>query len=95
VKIGFAGLGNMGGRLASRLVGVGDLTVYDVYEPSREAFRDRAHVASSVAEVGAGADETDTARVRTGLRARPAEPGTPAGEGNSESAAYPGSGRSS
>jgi 3-hydroxyisobutyrate dehydrogenase len=56
VKIGFAGLGNMGGRLASRLVGVGELTVYDVYEPSREAFRDRAHVAGSIAEVGAGAD---------------------------------------
>jgi 3-hydroxyisobutyrate dehydrogenase len=69
VKIGFVGLGNMGGRLASRLVGVGDLTVYDVYEPSREAFRGRAHVASSIAEVGAGADVVGVC-VRTGEQVR-------------------------
>jgi 3-hydroxyisobutyrate dehydrogenase-like beta-hydroxyacid dehydrogenase len=69
VKIGFAGLGNMGGRLASRLVGVGDLTVYDVDEPPREAFRGRAHVANGIAEVGAGADVVGVC-VRTGEQVR-------------------------
>jgi 3-hydroxyisobutyrate dehydrogenase-like beta-hydroxyacid dehydrogenase len=65
VKIGFVGLGNMGSRLAARLVGVGDLTVYDVCGPSREAFRERAHVAGSIAEAGAGADVVGVC-VRTG-----------------------------
>ena len=65
MKIGFVGLGNMGGRLASRLADVGDLTVYDVYEPFREAFRDRARVAASIAEAGARADVVGLC-VRTG-----------------------------
>ncbi|MGH3247505.1 MAG: NAD(P)-dependent oxidoreductase [Trebonia sp.] len=65
MKIGFVGLGNMGGRLASRLVGVGDLTVYDAYEPSAEKFRDRARVATSVAEVGTDAVAVGVC-VRTG-----------------------------
>ena len=69
MKIGFAGLGNMGGRLASRLAGVGDLTVYDTHEPSREAFRGRARVAGSLAEVGAGADAVGVC-VRTGEQVR-------------------------
>jgi 3-hydroxyisobutyrate dehydrogenase len=69
VRIGFAGLGVMGGRIASRLVGVGGLTVYDVYEPSREAFRDRASVAGSIAEVGTGADVVGVC-VRTGEQVR-------------------------
>ncbi len=69
MKIGFAGLGNMGGRLASRLVDVGELTVYDVDEPSREAFRGRAHVANGIAEVGAGADVVGVC-VRTGEQVR-------------------------
>lgn len=69
MKIGFAGLGNMGGRLASRLAGVGDLTVYDVCEPSREAFRGRARVAGSIAEAGAGADVVGVC-VRTGEQVR-------------------------
>jgi len=69
MKIGFAGLGNMGSRLASCLVGVGDLTVYDVHEPSREAFRGRARVAGSVAETGAGADVVGLC-VRTGEQVR-------------------------
>jgi 3-hydroxyisobutyrate dehydrogenase-like beta-hydroxyacid dehydrogenase len=69
VKIGFVGLGNMGGRLASRLVGVGDLTVYDTWGPSREAFRGRARVAGSVAEAGAGADAVGVC-VRTGEQVR-------------------------
>jgi 3-hydroxyisobutyrate dehydrogenase-like beta-hydroxyacid dehydrogenase len=69
VKIGFAGLGNMGARLASRLAGVGDLTVYDACEPSREAFRGRARVAGSIAEAGAGADVVGVC-VRTGEQVR-------------------------
>jgi 3-hydroxyisobutyrate dehydrogenase len=69
VKIGFVGLGNMGGRLASRLAGVGDLTVYDAWGPSREAFRSRARVAASIAEVGAGADVVGVC-VRTGEQVR-------------------------
>jgi len=56
-------------RLASCLVGVGDLTVYDVHEPSREAFRGRARVAGSVAETGAGADVVGLC-VRTGEQVR-------------------------
>jgi 3-hydroxyisobutyrate dehydrogenase len=69
VKIGFVGLGNMGGRLASRLVGVGDLTVYDAWGPSREAFRSRARVAASIAEVGTEADVVGVC-VRTGEQVR-------------------------
>ena len=64
-KIGFVGLGNMGGRLASCLVSVGDLTVYDAYEPSAEKFRDRARVARSVAEAGTDAVAVGVC-VRTG-----------------------------
>ena len=69
MKIGFAGLGSMGSRLASCLVGVGDLTVYDVSEPAREAFSDRARVAGSIAEAGAGADVVGLS-VRTGEQVR-------------------------
>jgi 3-hydroxyisobutyrate dehydrogenase-like beta-hydroxyacid dehydrogenase len=69
MKIAFAGLGSMGSRLASCLVGVGDLTVYDVDEQAREAFRGRARVAGSVAEAGAGADVTGLC-VRTGEQVR-------------------------
>lgn len=69
MKIGFAGLGSMGSRLASCLVGVGDLTVYDVNEQAREAFSDRARVAGSIAEAGAGADVVGLC-VRTGEQVR-------------------------
>jgi 3-hydroxyisobutyrate dehydrogenase len=69
MKIGFAGLGSMGSRLASCLAGVGELTVYDVDEPSRAAFRDRARLAGGIAETGAGADVVGLC-VRTGEQVR-------------------------
>ena len=69
MKIGFAGLGNMGSRLASCLVGVGELTVYDTFEPSREKFRGRARVAGTIDEAGAGADAVGVC-VRTGQQVR-------------------------
>ena len=57
MRVGFVGLGSMGGDQARCLVaGKFDLTVFDVYAPAREAFAQTARVASSVAEVGRNAD---------------------------------------
>ena len=57
VRVGFIGLGSMGGDQADCLA-AGDfaLTVYDVYPPSLERFRDKANIASSIADVGKNAD---------------------------------------
>ncbi|SEO56143.1 NAD(P)-dependent oxidoreductase [Trujillonella endophytica] len=56
LTIGFVGLGAMGGRLAARLAGVGDLTVYDASAEVLERFRGRATLGSGVADAGKGAD---------------------------------------
>lgn len=56
LRIGFIGLGNMGGRLASRLVPVGDLCVYDAADGALQAFEGRAKLASNLGEVAADAD---------------------------------------
>lgn len=69
MKLGFVGLGNMGGRLASRLTGIGDLTVYDAFEPSMRPFAGRAVLAASLAEAGAGAEVVGVC-VRTGEQVR-------------------------
>ena len=42
LKIGFIGLGAMGGRLAARLAGVGELTVFDTSQRAMEPFTGRA-----------------------------------------------------
>jgi 3-hydroxyisobutyrate dehydrogenase len=55
-KIGFVGLGAMGGRLAARLAGAGELTVYDASPEVLERFRGRATLGSSVADAGRDAD---------------------------------------
>jgi 3-hydroxyisobutyrate dehydrogenase len=56
LKIGFIGLGAMGGRLAGRLTGVGELTVFDASERAMEPFTGRAVLGSSIAEAGTDAD---------------------------------------
>ena len=56
MKIGFIGLGAMGGRLQPRLAGVGELTVFDTSERAMKPFSGRASLASSIAEVGTDAD---------------------------------------
>jgi 3-hydroxyisobutyrate dehydrogenase len=56
MKLGFVGLGAMGGRLASRLVTVGDLTVYDKSETAMEPFRGRAAIGSTIADAATEAD---------------------------------------
>ena len=50
MKIGFIGLGAMGGRLAARLAGVGELTVFDTSERAMKPFAGRASLGSSIAE---------------------------------------------
>ena len=49
LKIGFIGLGAMGG-LAARLAGVGELTVFDTSERAMKPFAGRASLGSSIAE---------------------------------------------
>jgi 3-hydroxyisobutyrate dehydrogenase len=50
--IGFVGLGNMGGPMATRLLDAGhDLVVFDVASPARDRFAAKATVASSVTDV--------------------------------------------
>jgi len=56
MRIGFVGLGVMGGRLASRLTGVGKLTVYDVSERAMEPFRGRARLGARIEDAGIGAE---------------------------------------
>jgi 3-hydroxyisobutyrate dehydrogenase len=47
LKTGFIGLGAMGGRLADRLTGVGELTVFDASERAMEPFAGRALLGAS------------------------------------------------
>jgi 3-hydroxyisobutyrate dehydrogenase len=56
LKIGFIGLGAMGGRLAARLTGVGEVTVFDTLERAMKPFAGRASLGSSIAETGTDAD---------------------------------------
>lgn len=56
LKIGFVGLGTMGGRLASCLVRVGDLSVFDADEAKMIPFEGRARLGTSIADVGKDAD---------------------------------------
>jgi 3-hydroxyisobutyrate dehydrogenase len=65
LKIGFVGLGRMGGRLASRLTEVGELTVYDASERAMAPFTGRAALGSSIADAGIDTDVVGIC-VRTG-----------------------------
>jgi 3-hydroxyisobutyrate dehydrogenase len=57
MRVGFVGLGSMGGDQVKCLAASGfDLTVFDVYAPSMEVFSGAARLAGSVAEVGQDAD---------------------------------------
>lgn len=56
-KIGFVGLGSMGGDQARELAKLPlDLTVYDLFPEALAKFEGRAKLASSLAEVGQDAD---------------------------------------
>lgn len=56
-KIGFIGLGNMGGRLCDAIIRGGfDVTVYDLREEVRASYADRATVADSSDELLAACD---------------------------------------
>jgi len=56
-KIGFIGLGSMGGDQARELAKLAlDLTVYDVFPEALVKFKGRAKLAASMAEVGVDAD---------------------------------------
>ena len=57
-KVGFIGLGNMGGPMATNLVRAGhEVTVFDLSETACQQLRDAgARVAGSAAEAAAGAD---------------------------------------
>ena len=56
-KIGFIGLGSMGGDQARELAKLPlDLTVYDVFPDALAKFEGRAKLAASIAEVGEDAD---------------------------------------
>jgi 3-hydroxyisobutyrate dehydrogenase len=56
-KIGFIGLGSMGGDQARELAKLPlDLTVYDVFPDALAKFEGRAKLAASIAEVGKDAD---------------------------------------
>jgi 3-hydroxyisobutyrate dehydrogenase len=58
MKIGFIGLGRMGGGMAANLAKSGhDLTVFDVFEPATRPFAEQGiAVAGSLAELVAGSD---------------------------------------
>ena len=57
MKIGFIGLGAMGGRLAARLTGVGELTVFDTSQRAMKPFSGRASLrARRRREAGTDAD---------------------------------------
>ena len=62
-RVGFIGLGNMGGAMAAHVVKAGfDLTVYDVNPEASEKFvaRHGGNVAANLAAVGRGADAVIT-----------------------------------
>lgn len=56
LKMGFIGLGSMGGLLASRLAPVGDLSVFDLDDAKMQPFEGRATLGMSIADVGVDAD---------------------------------------
>ncbi len=56
MKIGFVGLGRMGGRMASRLAQAGELAVYDTSESAMAPFAGRARLAAGIADVGVDAE---------------------------------------
>lgn len=52
IKIGFIGLGKMGGGISNRLIETGyDLTVYDINSVNMEPFSSKAHLAESKQEL--------------------------------------------
>jgi 3-hydroxyisobutyrate dehydrogenase len=67
LKIGFIGLGAMGGRLAAQLAGIGELTVFDASQRAMEPFTGRALLGASIADAGASADVVGVC-VRTGAQ---------------------------
>jgi 3-hydroxyisobutyrate dehydrogenase len=67
LKIGFIGLGAMGGRLAAQLAGIGELTVFDASRRAMEPFVGRALLGASIAEAGTDADVVGVC-VRTGAQ---------------------------
>jgi 3-hydroxyisobutyrate dehydrogenase len=57
MRVGFIGLGHMGGHQAQLIAAGGfDLTVFDVSPDAMKAFEGKATLAASPAEVGRGAD---------------------------------------
>lgn len=57
LRVGFIGLGSMGGDQARCIIAKGlDLTVHDAYPPALEAFSGKAKLASSVAELARDVD---------------------------------------
>ena len=57
MRVGFIGLGNMGGHQAQLIAASPlDLTVFDVWPDAMKAFEGKATLAASPAEVGRGAD---------------------------------------
>ncbi|WP_198351182.1 NAD(P)-dependent oxidoreductase [Flavisphingomonas formosensis] len=57
MRVGFVGLGNMGGHQAQLIAAAGfDLTVFDVWPDALKAFEGKARLASSPAEVGRQAE---------------------------------------
>ena len=51
-KLGFIGLGNMGGAICRALVDKGNpVTVFDLSEKALEGFRDKADIAGDAIEV--------------------------------------------
>lgn len=73
IRVGFIGLGSMGGAQARCLVASGfDLTVFDVHPPAMQAFAGSAQLAASIAELGRQAEVVgvcvrDDAQVRDTL----------------------------
>lgn len=55
-ELGFIGLGSLGGRMASRLAPLGDLTVHDHHPERMRELDGRARAVDNVAEVGRAAD---------------------------------------
>jgi len=73
LRVGFIGLGSMGGAQGRCLANSGfDLAVFDVHPPTLQAFAQSARLAASVAELGRSADVVgvcvrDDAQVRETL----------------------------
>ena len=55
-RLGFIGLGNIGQPMAERLIGRGEVQVFDVVPGACAAFRDRATIADSPAVLGRNCD---------------------------------------